>query len=1140
MEHIFCCVIFREAAPARRSESYLPKMKKTIYAILVMAAPLLAQCPNSLLPSGSPCINSLPTREFGQPTLINPAPNTAAPNLVIGQELFSPSGIAFDNSVSPPRVYVVDTGNNRVLGWANANSVGQANMADIVLGQPSSAAGGFDFTATLQWGPQTTYRAGLYIPTGIAVDAAGNVYVADSGNNRILRFATPFAQQPGNTVVDLVIGQSGIASTTANTNRDANQGQGPSSPSQTSLYLEIGDSNTQNILPAGLAIDTSGNLWAADPGNNRVLMFPAANLSANTSLPKATVALGQLNFTSNQLPSNRAQNLGSFLAGPTGVAVDSSGNVYVTDSVGRALVYGAPISLGQGAKSILGIAAPLVTGQSVPPYPSNYTLGSINSGGGLVDSPQGVFVLNNPGGSAQIFVCDSPQNRVVRYDSLTVPGNASSPVEGAVFGQTVYTSGQANQGGLPANQTLAYPIAGAIRPDNSEMWIVDQANHRVLAFTSQGGGVYNLASRVLGQKDYTHNGANLLEGREVWFNGMAGMVVDSTSCSAPGSPTITCSAAPHLYIADSQNNRILGFKDARLVGVDPRTLLTQTADIVIGQADGLSSVINYSPANPAGGGLGAPTATGLDRPIGLVVDSKGNLWVADSGNGRAVRFPAPFSVPAGTPQTADEVLGQASLTAFNPTVGQFTMVQPFGLAMFANGSLAVSDPTANRILVFNSTGGNFTNGEAASVVVGQTGFSQSATGSGATQLNSPRHIAVDSSDRLYVCDYNNNRLVVYSKPSANTPSAAANTTISQPEGIIVSFATGLSWIATGASVIQLPEFDELSQGAITQQLQSVTAPNLVSYAALAVALDPFDDVIVADNTNRVTFYFGQMFYRNTANYSAGLGSGTTAGPAPTMLAELHLLGNSFNFTPSYAASPANLPLPWSTTYSNGATTLQVMVNGIPAPIFRVDSPAVGDGGAVLIEIPNAAPSSGLTDFVISNPTTGQIYAVANLSMQQASPGIYTTNSQGTGQAAALSYDSKGNELGINSASVPVSPGGIIDLWLTGAGYIPNLPADGTAPGTATAFNTPVNPVVHINGQAAQVVGSAMSSQFPGVWQINAIVPASVAPSSVTQISVLVQMYDYPSSIGGTGTGTVPGADQALTVPNGLITTIYVK
>jgi len=50
----------------------------------------------------------------------------------------------------------------------------------------------------------------------------------------------------------------------------------------------------------------------------------------------------------------------------------------------------------------------------------------------------------------------------------------------------------------------------------------------------------------------------------------------------------------------------------------------------------------------------------------------------------------------------------------------------------------------------------------------------------------------------------------------------------------------------------------------------------------------------------------------------------------------------------------------------------------------------------------------------------------------------------------------------------------------------------------------------------------------------------VAPSSVTQISVLVQMYDYPSSIGGTGTGTVPGADQALTVPNGLITTIYVK
>ncbi len=153
-------------------------------------------------------LNPLPSREFGQATLSNPNPNSASPNLVVGQELYSPSAIAFDTSVAgPPRVYVVDSGNNRVLGWSNANAVGQtlgkASMADMVLGQEPAAAGGFDFTATLWWGPGTNNNIGLDTPTGVAVDAAGNVYVADSCNNRILRFATPYKQQPGNLIVDL-------------------------------------------------------------------------------------------------------------------------------------------------------------------------------------------------------------------------------------------------------------------------------------------------------------------------------------------------------------------------------------------------------------------------------------------------------------------------------------------------------------------------------------------------------------------------------------------------------------------------------------------------------------------------------------------------------------------------------------------------------------------------------------------------------------------------------------------------------------------------------------------------------------------------------------------------------------------------
>src|SRR2546423_11568931 len=65
-------------------------------------------------------INESPSREFGQLKLLpNNNIGTFAPNLVEGRELNQPYGIAFDTSVTPPIMYVVDTGNNRILAWQN-------------------------------------------------------------------------------------------------------------------------------------------------------------------------------------------------------------------------------------------------------------------------------------------------------------------------------------------------------------------------------------------------------------------------------------------------------------------------------------------------------------------------------------------------------------------------------------------------------------------------------------------------------------------------------------------------------------------------------------------------------------------------------------------------------------------------------------------------------------------------------------------------------------------------------------------------------------------------------------------------------------------------------------------------------------
>ena len=157
--------IFKKAVPARRSECIYPNEKNNLLVPRFGCAHVGAKSPPARHAGVLQRINTLPTRQFGQPTLLNP-PNTSAPNLVQGEELFNPTAIAFDTSASPYHVYVVDTGNNRVLGWSNINSLNQGNFADLVLGQPASAAGGFDFTSTLQWGPGTNNSAGLFQPSG--------------------------------------------------------------------------------------------------------------------------------------------------------------------------------------------------------------------------------------------------------------------------------------------------------------------------------------------------------------------------------------------------------------------------------------------------------------------------------------------------------------------------------------------------------------------------------------------------------------------------------------------------------------------------------------------------------------------------------------------------------------------------------------------------------------------------------------------------------------------------------------------------------------------------------------------------------------------------------------------------------------
>ncbi len=239
------------------------------------------------------------------------------------------------------------------------------------------------------------------------------------------------------------------------------------------------------------------------------------------------------------------------------------------------------------------------------------------------------------------------------------------------------------------------------------------------------------------------------------------------------------------------------------------------------------------------------------------------------------------------------------------------MHTPFGLALFYNSALtaitglAVSDAYDNRILVFAvPTGGDFSSGMTASGLIGQSSYNSTLSGSTTSSFNSPRHIAVDSSNTLYVADSQNNRLMAFNAAARLTTGASAvlsvSTGLDVPQGVAVSLTTGEGWVTSTSSnlIYRFPQINTF------QQTQLFTA-QIGSNGPIAVALDSFDNLIVAEAINRVSFYFPQMYYRHAATYAAGTPA-RPGNPTPGMLAFLARYGTNFSFTP---ASRQSVPYP---------------------------------------------------------------------------------------------------------------------------------------------------------------------------------------------------------------------------------------
>ena len=1008
-------------------------------------------------------LNPNPPRVIGHAQL---PLTTVSPNLVEGRELYAPQGIALDTSVSPPIVYVSDANNNRVLAWKNATGFANGAPADLVIGQK-------DKFSTLPAGPSTAFSTGLATPTGLVV-RNGALYVADSGNNRVLRFPSPFSQAI--PLPDMVIGQPDFRTNAANS---------------------TGQIGKKGIAIAGervgMAFDSSGNLWLADAGNRRVLRFRAIDIANGVSGPESDLVLGQLDWTSALKPlapsDKTAVYATSQFSVPSALAFDSAGNLFVSDSdsaqpnvLSRLMVFRPPFASAMPASYIAGIPF-------IPAGATTVSQTTINQTA-MID-PEAVFFI--PGSQGGVGVLDALSSRILIFDPLSAWPTEStvnapvpdSPIAKAVIGQGGDFNRRSSNSGQPApsERTFSIPVAAVFT--GTELYVVDANNNRVVVLPYQSG-TFGAATRVLGQDRFDTGSTNLLEGREFQFTIQSG----NQRFADAGLAIDASSDPPHLWVADPYNNRVLGFKDTRKLRPGDR------ADIVIGQAGMQTAQCNY-PNNDAN----QPTQASLCRPVAVLVDASGNVYVADQGNGRVLRFPNPFARQGQTPQ-ADLVLGQSGFTTpkiTDPT--PYTMASPYGLAFAGDRGLLVADQQLNRVLFFPKGAGDYASGMAAAKVLGQPDFGSFASGNGDSQMNAPRQVGADSDARPYVVDSGNNRVLIFDQVFnlSTTGSHAAQILggISSPRAIYVSQLTGEIWVAAN-SVLRYQRFDMLP-------VSNTPATFPVQATPLALTLDQYGDLFVADASNRVAMYFPALSAINGANFMVNRAL------APGMVASIFpVTGNRFGAdTAKFDDLPNPIPLP------KVLADIQVLFNNQAAPLYFV-SP-----GQINFYLPMGAPTSGTAELQVVRQSTGQILGSGTVQMNVASPGIFLLTTSGASrQAAVLNQDNT-----VNGPTNAAARGSIISIYATGQGFVPNAPADGdvaqgivstpTAPnvliGTCFVDQCPDEPA------GDRITYSGLAPGLVGVWQVNVRIPMATAPGS--QVPVVLRLNSI-NSVEVTQTGYI--------------------
>jgi uncharacterized protein (TIGR03437 family) len=821
-----------------------------------------------------------------------------------------PSSIAIDASGN---LYIADTNN-----WA-IRRISTSGIITTVAGNGQYGYGGDNGQAT---------KAKLAGPTGVAVDASGNLYIADSGNERI-RY----------------VNSSGVIATIAGTGVAGFSGDG-------SAATAARFSN-----PVAVALDASGNVYVADLDNNRIRRFALGGT--------VTTFAGTTNSVGDGGPSTQAR------VEPWAVAVDSAGNLYIADRSEQRVRKVTP------AGTIATVAG---TGQT---------------GYGGDNGPATAAVLSTPNDvavdrSGNLYIADAGNNRIRRVDAATGTITTFAGTGGCCYAGT----GTGGDGGLATAATLYYPVSVAVDASGN-VYFTDLVQTK----TSPAP----VAIRRVTTDGMIHTWAG--GGTKVGFSGDGGPPLSAQFGSSI--ENIRTGPDGSLYIADTNNNRVRK--------VDPAGA---TINTVAGNAQ-----------TSASGNGGPATSAGLDPPWSVVVDAAGNFYIGANGTVREV-------------------------TA-NGTIGPYA----------GNGGWG-----------FSGDGGPAT----AASVAGVSG------------------LALDSGNNLYIAD-SGNRRVRQVQPGVSPAIALSSTYVT------------FSLAATGStSTTQTFVLSNSSQGTLNWASSVMTTSggawlSIAPSTGSVLAGQPGTTVTVTANPSDLTAgdYYG-LIQITSPSAASPVQLVTvrltvqTPGEAPPQVAVGGVL-NAASFSLQTPVAPGTIVSIFGTGFTDAAGLLAAQ--GFPLPNELDGTWAmIGAETVPLLAVVSTQINAMLPFDLVVNTSVpivvfrnNAISAPQPVGMVSSQPGVFSQSETGAGIGIVVIVHPDGSQAEAGGGNAATA-GDAVVIYCTGLG-------DAT-PRAVAGFPVPPSPLswandtvtATIGGVNASVFFAGLSPGFTGLYQVNAMVPSGIAPN----------------------------------------------